>query len=372
MKRVKSYIGGPFDLDLGELASPPRHEIEDYFGLGPGDTPLNSGRAAFCAILRGLDLAGRSILVPDYLCGEVLVPLLESESQAYDFYPVEADLSVDAERLRDAAGDNTGAVLLINYFGLSDHRALAREIRSWNAPPAIVLDEVQALYDFRTDAGTAIETEFSFISFRKFLSVPGGAYVRATGRPLSVEISRSADEGGCYVAAATLRHAFLTGAVDREREGATEAAYLRLFEAAEERVSDEPAGMPFLARELIKRLPLDEFAARRRANYAFLADALGELSGIHAVCPHLPPEAVPMAMPVMVENGRRDALRAHLKERNIFCAVHWPLIPRLRRDAPPGRLELADGIMSLPIDQRYTPTELGRLVEAIQEFGCAS
>ena len=371
MKKAKPYIGGPFELDLGELARPPRQEIEDYFGLGSGDTPLNSGRAAFRAILRALDLAGRSILVPDYLCGEVLIPLLQSESLAYDFYPVEADLSVDAGRLRDVAGDNTGAVLLINYFGLSDLGSLVRGIHSWDGSIAIVLDQAQALYDFRTGTSNAVETDFAFISFRKFLSVPGGAYVRTTDRPVSAELSGGADEGACYVAAAALRHAFLTGAADCERKGAAETEYMRLFEAAEKRVPDEPAGMPFLSRELIRRLPIEEFAARRRDNYAFLADAVGELSGIHAVCPQLPPVAVPMAMPIMVENGRRDALRAHLKKRDIFCAIHWPLIPQLRRDAPPQRIELADGIMSLPIDQRYTPKELGRLVEGIREFGHA-
>ncbi|MEE9250340.1 MAG: DegT/DnrJ/EryC1/StrS family aminotransferase [Alphaproteobacteria bacterium] len=368
MSPVKPYIGGPFELDFELFANRPVQRAEDYFGLGRGDVLLQSGRAAFRTVLRGLNLDGRSILIPDFLCGDVFVPLLKAEVVQYRFYPVNEDLGIDVERLLDLADGGADAVLLINYFGLSDYHELARELRSRNESLAIVLDSAQALYDSRRDAPARAWADYLFVSLRKFLSVPDGAFV-VSRAPIACNLTRTEDGGGAYyIMGAGLRHAFLWGAVDPARAAETEAAYMKFFEKAADCVSTEPQPMSVFSRELVARLPLDRFAAQRRENYAFLADALDGIPGLTVLRPRLPETATPLAMPVRVANGSRDALRAHLMKRNIYCPVHWPLIKELEQNAPSRRIRLSASIMSLPVDQRYTPSDLGRVVEAIQEF----
>lgn len=372
MSEAKAYIGGPFELDFQYFVSSPRQEIEEYFGLGPGDVPLNTGRAAFRAILRTLDLTGRTILVPDFLCGEILIPLLKSESVDYVYYPVGKDLSVSAESLREAMNDTVSAILLINYFGLCDHSEVASKIRSWDIPITIILDNAQALYDSRAGGQNHNWADFVFVSFRKFLSVPDGAFVRGC-KPVRIEDLRTgSDAGNDYLVGAALRHAFLSGRIEAKREAATEAAYLQYFRTAESRNDAEPAAMTRFSRELIRRLPLEIFAVRRRENYAYLAAALDERPSVTVLWPQLPPQVIPMALPVIVEKGKRDTLRNFLMERNIYCPIHWPLIPELRHNAPRNRAFLADNIMSLPVDQRYDPPQLTRLVKAVKDFESAA
>ena len=74
----------------------------------------------------------------------------------------------------------------------------------------------------------------------------------------------------------------------------------------------------------------------------------------------------PMFVPVLVPDGKRDALRQYLTDRNIYCPVHWPLS---RLHAPDERLEkLLAGELSLVCDQRYTEQDIRRIAQAAADF----
>lgn len=370
---MKPYIGGPFELDFKIFAEPPAQEIETYFDFREGDRIVNSGRAAFRAILRNLDPAGGgTILVPDYLCGDALIPVLKSEPVSYRFYPVEPDFSVDPTRLRALRDDeDVRAVLLINYFGLCDVAEIAREIRSWDDPVAIVLDDVQAMWDLRSGSESRDWADFAFSSFRKFLALPDGALVCGNLRGDAAHETPESDRAvASYVIGAALRHGFLHGNAADVPE--VEAAYLQYFRDSEAHVSDRPASISEYSRQLLRRLPLDAFAERRRRNYAFLAEALEGNATVSVVRPHPVAGAAPMALPVTIGPARRDALREFLRRRNIFCPIHWPIFSGEQTAAAGGAAFLADNLLSLPIDQRYDPDQLGRLVEAIDEFADAA
>ena len=74
----------------------------------------------------------------------------------------------------------------------------------------------------------------------------------------------------------------------------------------------------------------------------------------------------------------RDALRAHLDERGIASAVHYPVpihrtealrAPRAgRRHRGPSPSALAERICSLPLWPGMTDAQVERVVEAVREF----
>jgi dTDP-4-amino-4,6-dideoxygalactose transaminase len=75
---------------------------------------------------------------------------------------------------------------------------------------------------------------------------------------------------------------------------------------------------------------------------------------------------VPLAFPVVVEGGVRDALREFLRQRDLFCPVHWPASDEQSPRSTGARL--AATMLSLPVDQRYDAGQLARLVDAVREF----
>jgi hypothetical protein len=70
---------------------------------------------------------------------------------------------------------------------------------------------------------------------------------------------------------------------------------------------------------------------------------------------------------VRVPASKRDALRTHLAGQRIYCAVHWPL-DHLSADGFEAERRLAAEVLTLPIDQRYGPGDLARIIAALEAF----
>jgi dTDP-4-amino-4,6-dideoxygalactose transaminase len=79
----------------------------------------------------------------------------------------------------------------------------------------------------------------------------------------------------------------------------------------------------------------------------------------------------------VVRSPRRDALRAHLKERGINASLHYPIAPHeqplgLDLGAPPGSLPVAERcartVLSLPIAPELTDAQIGLVIAAVREF----
>ena len=81
---------------------------------------------------------------------------------------------------------------------------------------------------------------------------------------------------------------------------------------------------------------------------------------------------------IRVRNGKRDALRAHLKENGIGSGVYYPLPLHLQPcfaylggkpgDLPIARVSASQEVLSLPIHERITATQQERVVETIRNF----
>ena len=70
----------------------------------------------------------------------------------------------------------------------------------------------------------------------------------------------------------------------------------------------------------------------------------------------------PFAYPLMLENGMQ--LKKRLAEENIFIPTLWPeLSDTLPAESTERRL--AENILPLPVDQRYTDKDMHAMAEAI-------
>ena len=87
-------------------------------------------------------------------------------------------------------------------------------------------------------------------------------------------------------------------------------------------------------------------------------------------------EDCPMFVPVLVPDGKRNELRRHLINNEIYCPVHWPVSEYHKSaDYMDVNHKLSDKTetiyaneLSLVCDQRYTEDDMNRMVDVIQEF----
>lgn len=347
-------IGGEMVVTPDDLAPSGPDTAIPEFGL-EHTLLCDTGRSAIRLALRHWRGRGGSgcIHLPDYLCPSVSEACVAEghELRFYEDCPGGAELATPP---MPAKGD---MVLGVHYFGIAN-----RGFLSWldrqpaGRPWAILEDCVQAPYT--ADAGRS--ADYVVASLRKWWPAPDGAILESRW-PLA-ESLEAADER--FV---SMR---LAAKILRQDRGKAEE-YLPLIEESEHLLSTSPPRrMSWLSRRMLSRQDVSRAHLARRDNWrrladAFAADALAG-AGLSALYSELGAGEIPLAFPVKVSGGRRDALRSHMMRHSIYCPIHW-VIPA--GDAVSRRTSALSGeILSLPIDQRYDAEDMDRLLFTIKCF----
>jgi dTDP-4-amino-4,6-dideoxygalactose transaminase len=119
----------------------------------------------------------------------------------------------------------------------------------------------------------------------------------------------------------------------------------------------------------LERLPA--FAARRRELHRRYVEALGDMPAVRLL--QLSQDGiVPHIFVMRVPGGRRDALLAHLRARQIECGLHYKpnhLLTRFRTDyALPGAEQLGRELITLPLHAALTAEEQQQVIDAVRSF----
>lgn len=297
-------------------------------GLFPADTRwFRSGRSALEAIIR--ENSFKTAAVPMWCCDSMIAPFLEAGIRV-TFYPL-------GEQPPEA-----DAALVLDYFGYTGHSPVG------GFKGTVIRDVTHSLLsrDY-TDA------HYYFGSLRKW----AGFYTGGFAWGLKRELHYSEDATGF----AALRQRAME---EKQRYilGETEDKdYLRIFSEAEDCL-EQPGIYPADPRdvELARTLDAGFIRSRRRENAAILLESFGDL----AIFPELKETDCPMFVPVLTE--RRDELRRHLIQNEIYCPVHWPVSPVYVLTEDQKRFY--DRELSLVCDQRYTEADMHRFVSCIKEF----
>jgi hypothetical protein len=335
-------IGGEFPIAVTDILN-----AQNRHFVAPDVYTYSSGRAALYQILKYLrqEKNVNHVLLPDYLCSSVLVPVKEFGLD-YTFYPINEILELESSSFQPLYKKGT-AVLLINYFGLQDLSSQFKTIREIDDKAIIIEDDVQAYYEFIKPLDGV---DFKFTSLRKTFAVPDGGLVKTKFHLPRVTTPNTF---GQYKAAAALLKSMREGNFNDQ-------IYLELFEKGESLIdSEQECGMSLIAEKLYSFMNEEHVKVRRLNNAEYLVENLNEL-GVTPILPLLDSH-VPLFIPIEMSN--RDDVRKAMFQKEIFCPVHWPLdgMP-VRRGELMSKTEL-----SLIIDQRYGRKEMDEIISLIKD-----
>ena len=334
-------IGGEFPIAVTDILNTQNQHFD-----APDMYAYSSGRAALFQILKFLkqEKGISHVLLPDYLCSSVLVPI-KYLGMEFSFYPIDEQLELVESEFSKLY--TTGSVvLLINYFGLKDLYSQIKFIREIDENAIIIEDDVQAYYEFRKPLDGV---DFKFTSLRKTFSVPDGGLVRTKYRLSKVTIPNTF---GQYKAAAALLKSMREGNFNDQ-------IYLELFEKGESLIDrEQECGMSQISQKLFSFMDEDHVKVRRLNNAHYLIEQLEKI-GIKPFLP-LTDNHVPLFVPIILKN--RNEVRKAMFKKEIFCPVHWPLDGmEIKRGGQMSKEEL-----SLIIDQRYGRKEMDEIITILK------
>lgn len=345
---MSSYniIGGEFEIADSQCVrnTPPHPVFGDKIVYS-----YSSGRAALYNICKALQGKISKVLLPDYLCYSIPATI-EKSGIAYEYYTLNSDLEPDVDSVGSLFEDVGTAVLVIDYFGCVDTSKVISSIKNTCPSAVIILDDVQSPFTI----GEPSEADYLFTSFRKAYPVSDGAYVVTSDNSLSQPTVRS--KFAQYKLAGELLKKF------RDEDYYEDNVYLSLLSTGEELIdNDLDTDMCDHAKKVMSILDVGRIKTLRRRNVEVILDGLRSLS-IKTLL-DIPDGRTPLFVPITLHN--RDEVRRDMFGQNIFCPVHWPIEKdgdRLVKGTELSRTEL-----SLIIDQRYSMTDMHRILDILEK-----
>lgn len=335
-------IGGFFELELPQ-------------GQGsyhPGAVALSNGRACLGLLLD--QLQPPQVWVPFYTCNALLTPL-QGRNIPYRFYHLTPQLEI-LEALNIGPRE---LLIYVNYFGLQQDYIRTLEQRYGNQ---LIVDNTQAFFE------RGYPQAASFNSARKFFGVPDGGYLYSPQALANFDLMRHPPN--IEIHWDHLIHRFL---------GQQAVAYPE-FVASEQASTAAVLQMSSLSQALLSTLDYATIAQQRRRNFAHCHQALAHLN--HFPLPHNWAIATPFCYPLLFNPLSADPLsidtpppdppppdRATLFAAQLFIPLLWNDV--LTRPDPGFELEqqLTQHLLPLPIDHRYRPTDLDRMIAAVLQMG---
>ncbi|MCO7125015.1 hypothetical protein NIE88_04405 [Sporolactobacillus shoreicorticis] len=320
MTEQKKIIGGFFSLEL-----PVRTEYHSQA------LRLNSARYALEYVLRIRNY--KKIYLPAYICDSVLQPM-KRLNVAFAFYTIDEHLAP----IFNSIPEDDACLLYVNYFGInsSNVQNICHNLKH------VIIDNTQAFFE---QPLTGIDTVYSP---RKFFGVPDGGYLYTDSKAqLDLEQNPS-----YYLCDALLKQIDL-GSVSAEPLFEQNEAYL------------DTCGMHAMAcatQRLLTSIDYEQARTIRNDNFHFLHQQLGRYNQLDT---HFGNVNGPICYPFLIERG--EQLKNHLLRHHIYADDFWE--DALSR-VPSASFEyrLAKDLVALPIDQRYTQTDMNYIVQTIRGF----
>lgn len=280
--------------------------------------------------------------MPSWCCDSMIKPFVDAGLEVY-FYPV----YWQEEKLIQERKSNSDILFLIDYFGYTD---TAPDLSSFKG--AVIRDVTHSIF-----SGVFSDADFYIGSLRKWCGIWTGGYAwTRDGRRLHAEPMNDSEYVSLRERAMRQKSEYISGL--RKDEG-----YLGIFAEAE-MMLESICSLAAADRDVqvAKYLDVETIKNKRRANAEVLRTAFPDW----LIFPKLSSGDVPMFVPVIVPDGKRDELRRYLIRNRIYCPVHWPVSDYHRLNEK--ERFIYNNELSLVCDQRYTEDDMCQIVDTIKGF----
>lgn len=353
MTRKRFEVGSEYSLDAAYLFA---QEDNLYSRLQNFQTVYyNSGRSAIRSVLR--HLKGKKALLPAYICQSV-IQAFEHEQYSVDFYKIKTDLSIDVEDIKEKCTSGTDILFVMHYFGSLQNQNDLTDIKNLCNTSSLTIIE---------DTTHCILTKMQIIgdycvaSLRKWFALPdGGAAYSLSQKIDAAPLSNVMPFTNARTAGMFLKGLYLNGLIDGNE------IYRKLFFEAERMIDEENEifAISNLSNELLKAFDVEKAAERRKENGKFLQKNINN-PYIKPIFQDIYIDICPFFYPLYVEN--RDKFRNYLNKNKIYCPVHWSIEDKRLLEYDAVRY-MSENMISIPIDQRYSVSDMGYLCSIINGY----
>ncbi|SDJ26994.1 hypothetical protein [Proteiniclasticum ruminis] len=317
---------------------------------------LLTGRTSLDYIIKDIKIKNHfnSVYLPSYCCHTMIQPFIDN-GITVEFY----DISFKDGRFTYCIDFDTkcDAILIMQYFGYSNVE-VEQIIETFKEKKKIVIED--ATHSWFSENRYSLKSDYVFASLRKWTGLACGSIVMKSYDDFHAPFPSITNEKyvGIRKKAANLKKQYI------EAGKGTKEVFLNMFDEAERLLEEDYIDytVPDSVTHLISCLDFEKIRKRRKQNATVLIKGLKGNIGID--CVKVDNDDVPLFVPIIVLNGKRDKLRQHLINKNIYCPVHWQ-VSKLHTIHDKY---IYDNCLSLICDQRYSVQDMKTIINTINEF----
>lgn len=317
---------------------------------------LLTGRTVLDYIIKDIKINKhiKSIYMPSYCCHTMIQPFLDNSIDV-QFYNVGFD---NGQYTYEIDFDtNCDVVLIMQYFGFYNEE-VEKSINQFKKYGKIIIED--ATHSWFSQNPYSHKSDYVLASFRKWTGLHCGAIAVKRYDSFSELSSNRINYRYIQIRqqASELKKEYI------ENNKGKKEIFLKMFSEAENSLRNnyQDYRIPDSYERLITRLDIETIKTRRQENSKVLIEGLKNLKKIRIL--EITYKDVPLFVPIIVLEGKRDELRKYLIDHNIYSPVHWILSEEHRIDDT----YLFDNSLSLICDQRYNLQDMERINELINEF----
>ena len=306
-------------------------EFEYYQGLMLHENAiaLNCGRNALAYLFMSRGI--KKIKLPFFICDSI-INICEREGIEKSYYHI----GLDFKPAEEIHLDDDEWLYLVNFYG-----QLTNDIISYYADKysRIIVDQANAYFQEPIDHIDTIYT------CRKWFGVADGAFLytdEKISEPMEIDVSFD-------------RMRYLLGRLERNA-----SEFYSEYVANNHNFDMEPIKkMSKLTYNLLHGIDYGYVRGKRLANYEFIHRRLGKYNQID-------PNIALFMYPFMVKEGQGRNIRKALAKEKIYIPTLWPSVFNIS-SIDSIEYHMAEDILPLPIDQRYSIADMTYLAERIEE-----
>ena len=345
----------------------------------------NSGRASILLALEMLEVGpGDKVLVPTYHCPTMIAPIV-ARGAIPVFYPLDQFGAPRLDWIKKGNALGVRALLVAHFFGLPQPLAA---IRQWCDQQYVCLIEdcAHALFGRSDDRDIGRWGDMAIASLTKFLPVSeGGCLVTNMAPTLICSLHKPTAinqvKASLDIVHAGVNHGRLKGL------GTLVSGLYRVLARFKPR---NPAGtqvepvdgasvegftidtvqahrtLTYASRWIAQHSPRARIVLRRRENYAFFAQAMAGVAGMHPLLPNLPKDCAPYVFPLWVDQP--DPGYSELRRLEFPVSRWdrlWSTVPTIDDDFG---IQWSRHILQIACHQDLTPDELHQMVSTLKQI----
>lgn len=316
---------------------------------------LRSGRDALRLIAKALSPVKKTVFMPALCCSCMPEPFSD-ENYEIIYYKLTADFKVNVEDVLNKLKPNS-IFLFMNYFAMPslNKRDLEKIERFQNS--VITVEDIT--HDFLKRGIETFDADITVCSIRKWFAIPDGGMLFSKVNLPEITIEQDAFFADKRISAMKRKSMYLlNGEIEEKEQFRAELAEANQYIDTVKNVG----AMAVKSMDFIKHIDLAHMYKTRLKHCTYLYDKLSSLNDVRLIG-RVSSEST-LYFPILVE--QQSSVQKKLAERGIYAPVIWP-IPKLAQGVCKIADDIANHMLGIPCDHRYTHEEIKKMAHIITE-----